>query len=99
MSKRNVTKYEIGGDNLGKKKRVKQDHYNYVLRDGRIIVKYGMTSGPNRRLVEMENKGLRFTSMTTDPVAVSKKTAREREKKRIKMYQRSHEGGKPRYNK
>lgn len=88
-----------GGGNLGKKKRVKQDHYNYKLRDGRIIVKHGTTTSPERRQVEMENKGLRFTSMTIDPVAVSKKTALEREKKRIKTHQRSHKGKKPRYNK
>lgn len=78
-------------------RRAKQDHYNYTLRDGRFIVKYGITTDPAERLTQMKRK--RFTSMTVDPVAVSEKTARKREKKRIKAYQRSHKGRKPRYNK
>lgn len=83
---------------MGKKKRAKQDHHNYVLRDSRIIVKHGVTTDLNRRLVEMENEGLRFTSVIIDPVAVSKETALKRERRRIKTYQRSHKGKKPRYN-
>jgi len=81
------------------RKRVKQDHYNYVLRDGRIVVKHGITTNPNQRMVQMENRGLRFTSMRIDPMAVSEETARKREEKRIRAYQRSHRSKKPRYNK
>ena len=80
-------------------RRAKQDHWNYTLRDGRFVVKYGITTNPNQRLVQMENIGLRFTSMIIDPVAVSEKTARKREKWRIRAYQRSHRRRKPRYNK
>ena len=81
------------------KRRATQDHWNYTLRDGRFIVKHGITTNPYGRAVQMENKGLRFTSMIIDPVAVSEKTARKREKWRIRAHQRSHRGRKPRYNK
>jgi len=47
----------------------------------------------------MENAGLKFTSMTKDPIAVSKETALKREKERVEAYQRSHKGRKPKYNK
>lgn len=81
------------------KKRAKQDHHNYVLRDGRFVVKHGITTDPDERKVQMENERLRFTSMTIDPVAVSEETARKREKERVKAHQKSHKGKKPRYNK
>ena len=81
------------------KKRAKQDHYNYVLRDGMFVVKHGITTQPNERMVQMENKGLRFKSMCLDTMAVSEETARKREKERVKTYQKSHKGKKPRYNK
>jgi len=81
------------------KKRVKQNYYNYTLRDGRFVVKYGITKSPDRRVIEMDNAGLKFTSMTINPVAVSKKTALKRENERIKAYKRSHKGRKPKYNK
>lgn len=81
------------------KKRARQTHWNYTLRDGRNVVKHGITTRPYTRAVEMENKGLKFTSMTIDSVAVSEETAREREAERIEAHQRSHGGRKPRYNK
>ena len=81
------------------KRRAKQDHWNYTLRDRRLVVKHGITTNPSQREAQMENRALRFTSMIIDPVAVSEKTARRREKWRIKAYQRSHRGRKPRYNK
>ena len=81
------------------KRKVKRAYHNYILRDGKRIVKYGITTNPNRRAVELENQGLKFTSMIIDPVALSGKTARQREKERIKAYQKSHKGRKPRHNK
>lgn len=81
------------------KKRAKRDHHNYVLRDRRFVVKHGITTSPNQRMVQMENEGLRFTSMCIDPVAVSEETARKREKERVNAHQKSHKGRKPRYNK
>ena len=80
-------------------RRAKQDYYNYTLRDGRFIVKHGITTEPRERFDQMKSKGLRFTSMCVDSVAVSEKTARKREKQRIKTHERSHTGRKPRYNK
>ena len=89
----------FGDDNLGKKKRVKQDHWNYTLRNRRNVVKHGITTNPEGRAIQMENAGLEFTSMTIDPVAVSKETALKREKERVETHKRSHKGKKPRYNK
>lgn len=80
-------------------RRAKQNYYNYTLRDGRRVVKHGVTNNPYRRTVEMENQKLRLTSVIIDPVAVSERTARKREIERIKAYQRSHRRRKPRYNK
>ena len=87
-----------GSDRMAKR-RVKQDHWNYTLRDGRKIVKHGITTDPCQRFNQMKDKGLRFSSMCIDPVAISKKTAFKREKERIEAYKRSHRGRKPRYNK
>jgi len=86
-----------GGDRMAR--RAKQDHWNYTLRDGRSVVKHGITADPCERYIQMKNKGLRFTSMCLDPVAVSKNTALRREKWRVKAHQGSHRGRKPRYNK
>jgi len=81
------------------KRRAKRDHYTYVLKDGRRVVKHGITINPDRRLNEMENQSPRFTSMSVDPVPVSKETALKREKEHVERYQRNHRGRKPRYNK
>jgi len=77
----------------------KRDHWNYTVRDGRTVVKHGITSKPCQRLTQMKNKGRNFTSMCLDSVAVSKETALKRERNRIKTYQKNHRGRKPRYNK
>lgn len=81
------------------KREEKRTYYNYVLRDGKRVVYYGITANPKKRAIEIKNKGLRFTSMIIDPIALSEKTAREREKERIETYQKSHKGRNPRYNK
>jgi hypothetical protein len=77
----------------------KRDHWNYTLRDGRKVVKHGITSDPCQRFTQMKNKRRRFTSMCLDPVPVTKKTALKRERNRIQTYQKTHKGRKPRYNK
>lgn len=81
------------------KRRAKQTHWNYTLRNGRNVVKHGITTRPYQREVQMDNKGLKFSSMIIDSVVVSETTAREREKERVEAHQRSHRGRKPRYNK
>jgi len=86
------------GSDTMTKKRTKQNYHNYTLRKGRLVVKHGITDDPERRLDEMKNEGLQFTSMTLDTIAVSEETARKREEERIKAYQKSH-GKKPKYNK
>jgi hypothetical protein len=81
------------------KKRAKREYWNYTLRDGKYIVKHGITKNPGRRLQELETEDLNFTSMVLDRVSVSENTARQREQERIESYQRSHKGKKPKYNK
>jgi len=81
------------------RKRVKRDHWNYTVRENRTVVKHGITSDPCQRFTQMKKEGLKFTSMCTDPVAISKETALKRERERINAYQKSHRGRKPRYNK
>lgn len=80
------------------KKRAKRDHWNYELRDGHRIVKHGITTNTDERFIQMENQGLRFTSMLIDPVPVSKDTALKRERERVERYRRTHGGRRPRYN-
>jgi len=36
-------------------RRTKQDHWNYTLRDGRLVVKHGITTDPCERFTQMEN--------------------------------------------
>jgi len=86
-------------ESMGKTKRVKRDCRNYTLRNGRKVVKYGISCRPpKQRETEMKVGGLDFTSMTVG-IALSEKTARKREKENIKGYQRGHRGRKPKYNK
>lgn len=93
-----MRKHKNGADKMVRR-RAKQNYHNYTLRDGRFVVKHGITDDSERRLEEMENEGLRFTSMIVDPRAVSEETARKREEERIATYQKNHKGKKPRYNK
>jgi hypothetical protein len=41
-----------------------RDTYRCVLRDGRKVVQYGISNGPEDRLREHEGAGKRFTTMT-----------------------------------
>jgi len=79
------------------KKRAKRDTYPYVLKDGREVVYIGITKDPERREEEHKNEGKRFTKMVTE-YPCSERTARKSEQKRIRSYERSHKGKKPRYN-
>jgi len=75
-----------------------RDTRRYVLRDGRQIVQFGVTSGPLDREEHLRD-GKRFTSMTVVGPAVTRDTALNWERGRIEGYQRTHEGKRPRYNK
>ena len=88
----------IGEIGLGRK-RSKRDYWNYTLRDGRYVVKHGITNDPDRRLQELGTEGQKFTSMIFDRYPVSEDTARQREQARIDAYRRSHKGKNPKYNK
>ena len=81
------------------RKRSKRNYRNYTLRDGRFVVKHGITKNPDRRLQEMETEGLRFTSMIFDRYPVTEDTARQREQDRVEAYRRGHKGKNPKYNK
>ena len=81
------------------RKRSKRNYRNYTLRDGRFVVKHGITKNLDRRLQEMETEGLRFTSMIFDRYPVTEDTARQREQDRVEAYRRGHKGKNPKYNK
>ena len=81
------------------RKRSKRNYRNYTLRDGRFVVKYGITKNPDRRLQEMETEGLRFTSMIFDRYPVTEDIARQREQDRVEAYRRGHKGKNPKYHK
>jgi len=76
-----------------------RDTYRYVLRDGRKVVQYGISNGPEDRLQEHVGDGKRFTSMTVVGPAVTRDSALDWERHHIETYQRSHTGRMPRYNK
>ncbi len=76
-----------------------RDTYRYVLREGRKVVQYGISNGPEDRLQEHVGDGKRFTSMTVVGPAVTRDSALDWERHRIEMYQQSHSGRMPRYNK
>jgi predicted GIY-YIG superfamily endonuclease len=68
------------------------------LRDGRDIVQYGISNDPEARVNEHADKHKRFTSVKVVGPAVSRETALEWERHRIRMYKGAH-GRRPRYNK
>jgi hypothetical protein len=75
-----------------------RDTYRYVLRDGRRIVQFGISNGPDDRVSEHLRNGKRFTSMTIEGPAVTKDSALDWERYRISVYRETH-GRRPRYNK
>jgi predicted GIY-YIG superfamily endonuclease len=72
--------------------------HRYILRDGREIVQFGITSGPLDRLEEHLRDGKRFTTMAVVRPAVTRESALDWERDRIESYQQSHRGKRPRYN-
>jgi predicted GIY-YIG superfamily endonuclease len=76
-----------------------RNSHRYVLRDGREIVQFGITSGPVDRAQEHLRDRKQFTTMTVVGPTVTRDSALDWERERIKTYQRTHGGKKPRYNK
>ena len=76
-----------------------RDTYRYVLRDGRKVVQYGISNGPEDRIREHASDGKRFTTMTVVGPVVTRESALDWERNRIEAYRRSHSGRMPRYNK
>lgn len=68
------------------------------MRDGRRVVKHGITDDIDRRFNEMVAQGLRFTSMCSDRYPITKETALRREAERVQTYRDNHDGRRPRYN-
>jgi hypothetical protein len=73
--------------------------HQYILRDGREIVQFGITNGPVDRAEEHLRDGKRFTTMNVVGPAVTRDAALDWERDRIEGYQQSHGGKRPRYNK
>ncbi len=80
-------------------KESKRDTRVYELKDGKEVVKYGITNDPNRRAIENANAGLTFTHINIITVALTRDSAEKREKQEIQRYQRQHGGKPPKYNK
>ena len=70
-----------GKDKMGK--RAQRTTHNYTLRQGRIVVGYGITNDPARRRKEHKRSGKRFTSMTTG-VKVSRKLRKNVKEQRLR---------------
>jgi predicted GIY-YIG superfamily endonuclease len=77
----------------------KRDTYRYILRDGRDVVQYGVSSDPETRANAHSDDRKRFTSMVVVGPAVTRESALQWERTRIEEYCRTHNGKKPRYNK
>jgi hypothetical protein len=75
-----------------------RDTHQYILRNGRQIVQFGITNGALDRAMEHLRHGKRFTTMTVVGRAVSRDTALDWERDRIESYQDNHLGRRPRYN-
>jgi hypothetical protein len=72
--------------------------HRYILRDGRQIVQFGITSGPLDRLGEHLRDSKRFTTMAVVGPRVTRESALDWERERIESYQQGHRGRRPRYN-
>ena len=70
----------------------------YELKNSNEIVQYGLTNNPDRRVIEHDNSGKKFTHMNIISVALTRDSAEEREEEEIQRYQRQHRGKPPRYN-
>ena len=70
----------------------------YELKDGRVIVYYGISNNPDRREIEQANSGKKFTHMNIIGAALTRPSAERRETEEIQRYQRQHGGRPPRYN-
>jgi hypothetical protein len=75
-----------------------RDTFRYVLRNGRKIVQFGISNGPEDRISEHIRAGKRFTSMAIVGPRVTRESARDWERCRIDTYHLTH-GRRPRYNK
>jgi len=84
-----------GGNMVGNKREV----YEYVMRDHRKIVQYGVTRNPDSRPSDHIRDGKRFSKITYDSHPRTWKSAKREETRRIQTYQKTHNNKKPRYNK
>lgn len=64
-----------------RKRRARRDIYLYHLKQGRRIVRTGITNDPERRKREHKSAGKRFSHIHVHPYPMSRGKALEREKK------------------
>ena len=69
----------------------------YKLRQGKKIVRIGVTNDLKRRLSEHKRAGIRFSSVSNS-VKMSRDSALKRERAAIKTY-KNNQGRRPRHNK
>ena len=75
-----------------------RDTWLYELKDGNEIIYYGISSDPDERAIQHSNAGKKFTHINVKSVALTKRSAEERERQEIQRYQRQHGGRGPKYN-
>jgi len=77
----------------------KRNTYRYELKNGRKVVYVGVTENPERRVLEHQDDGKRFTRLSVVGPRVKKESAESWEASRLKQYRQNHSGMNPKYNK
>jgi predicted GIY-YIG superfamily endonuclease len=72
---------------------------HYELKTGHKVVYRGITNDPERRAVEHQNDGKKFSHMTVVSPPRSRERAENEETEKIQKYQETHNGKGPKYNK
>ena len=84
---------------MRKKSPAPRDTVHYELKKGQKVVYRGITNDPDRRVVEHQNDGKRFSHLTVVSSPRSRARAEREETERIQKYQQTHNGKGPKYNK
>lgn len=81
------------------KMRKKRDTVTYDLIDKRKVVYKGTTNNPEKRGMEHEREGKRFTAMRITSRKMTEPGAKEKEAEALETYRRNHTSKNPKYNK
>ena len=76
-----------------------RDTVVYELKDGNEIVYIGITNDPEGRELKHRREGKKFGHLRVASVRMTRASARLRERIRLAVYRRYHQGKNPKYNK